>query len=287
MLSEILLHLDPQPGDIFVDGTLGGGGHTEAIAQRVGETGRVLSLDRDAEAVLRARVHFKSGPVEPVHASYEDFDSILEERGIPSLDGMLLDLGLSSDQLADRERGFSFREDGPLDMRFDVHQGRSASDLLAESSEREIADLIFHFGEERYARRIARQIVHERRRYRIKTTAELADIVRRSVPVRGHSRIDPATRTFQALRIAVNDELGALERTLKKVSSWLSPGARIAVLSFHSLEDRIVKSAFREDPRFEIITRKPFRPSRDEISQNPRARSAKLRVAKRADDSQL
>jgi 16S rRNA (cytosine1402-N4)-methyltransferase len=281
MLKEVLDYLDIQPGAVLVDGTLGGGGHTRALAEAVGVKGHVWAFDRDATAVEQAREELASYPVTPVHASYEAIPEVLEASGIPAVHGILLDLGLSSDQLADRSRGFSFRDDGPLDMRFDTSEGPTGADLLARASEKELADIFYHFGEERYSRRIARQIVLQRRQYPVKTAGQLADIVRRSVPSRGHTRIDPSTRTFQALRIAVNDELALLERTLKRIPNCLFPGGRLVVISFHSLEDRLVKSAFRQDERFENITRKPIRPTAEETSRNPRSRSAKLRAARK------
>ena len=195
---------------------------------------------------------------------------------------MVLDLGVSSDQLADPVRGFSFSADGPLDLRFDPSAGEPAWRLVNRLSAEHLADLIYHYGEERYSRRIARAIVKARREKPIKRAAELADLVRRCVPTsRGGHQIDPATRTFQALRIAVNDELKSLEIALRRIPDCLRPQGRLAVISFHSLEDRRVKEAFRDDPRYQVLTRKPVRPSAQEIADNPRARSAKLRVAAR------
>lgn len=282
VLSDEVLHwLAPRPGQVVVDGTLGGGGHARLIAAQVGSTGCVLALDRDATAVLAARDALQGLPVEPLHASYADLREVLEELGRASVDGILLDLGLSSDQLADATRGFSFETDGPLDLRFDLSEGEPAWSLLARWDERTLADVIFQFGEERFSRRIARRIVESRRTMPIRTSGQLADLVRRCVPrSRGH-RIDPATRTFQALRIAVNGELSALERALAEMPDLLVPGGRIVILSFHSLEDRLVKCAFRDDPRLENLTRKPIRASEAETQQNPRSRSAKLRAAER------
>ena len=201
---------------------------------------------------------------------------------ISSVDGIVLDLGLSSDQLADATRGFSFDSGGPLDLRFDPQAGQPAWQYLERLDATELANVIYKYGEERHSRRIARSIVEQRKKTPIRTAAQLADIVRRSVPRgRGRPRIDPATRTFQALRIAVNDELGALAEALTKFPDCLAVGGRMAVISFHSLEDRLVKEAFRGDARYEVLTRKPLRPSPDEVQRNPRSRSAKLRVAKR------
>ncbi|MFG0260983.1 MAG: 16S rRNA (cytosine(1402)-N(4))-methyltransferase RsmH, partial [Novipirellula sp. JB048] len=194
----------------------------------------------------------------------------------------VLDLGLSSDQLADRQRGFSYTVDGPLDLRFDPENGVPASRWLAMHDEKQIADTIYQYGEERFSRRIARAIVAKQRaRQPINTVDQLVEICRRCVPRSRNHDIHPATRTFQALRIAVNDELGILERTLREAPNWIAPGGRMVVISFHSLEDRIVKNAFRQDDRWEILTKKPLRPTESEVAHNPRSRSAKLRVARR------
>lgn len=281
MLPEEVLHwLDPQPGGTYVDGTLGGGGHSRMIAERVGDKGRVIALDRDIIAVQRAEKLLPSPPVTPLHASYHRIDRVMEQLEIDSVDGILLDLGLSSDQLADSERGFSFQNDGPLDLRFDVGRGEPADQLLMRLSEREIADVIYQYGEERLSRRIARRIVAQREeRKAVKTSGELAELVRRCVPRSKNHNIDPATRTFQALRIAVNEELQILSDTLRMAPDWLAPGGRMVIISFHSLEDRIVKQAFREEPRWKILTKKPIVASEQEIQANSRSRSAKLRVA--------
>ncbi len=284
MLDEVVQLLAPAPGRVFVDGTLGGGGHTRALAHLVAPTGHIIAVDRDERTVQRAKSQFADLPVTAVHASFEAIPDVLAQLQISRIDGILLDLGLSSDQLADTQRGFSFQADGPLDMRFDTASGDSAAALLARVTERDLADILFHFGEERYSRRIARQIVQQRREQPIKTARQLADIVRRCIPSRGYQRLDPATRSFQALRIAVNDELGTLERSLKVLPDCLQAGGRLVVISFHSLEDRAVKSAFRTDPQFAMITRKPLRPGNEEVFQNPRARSAKLRAAERVTD---
>jgi 16S rRNA (cytosine1402-N4)-methyltransferase len=284
MLDEVLAWLEPRDGMTLVDGTLGGGGHTRALAERVGPSGRVIALDRDMAAVEAATVNLAGLPVTPLQANFADLGDVLEGLGIEAIDGIVLDLGLSSDQLADAERGFSFDTDGPLDLRFDTTVGQSASQLVNRLRAEPLADLIYQYGEERYSRRIARAIVERRQRQPIETAAELAELVRRCIP-RSRSpgeRIDPATRTFQALRIAVNDELGSLERALKQIPDHLRPGGRVAIISFHSLEDRRVKEAFRGDPRYEILTKKPLRPSEEETARNPRSRSAKLRVAARA-----
>ena len=281
MLAEVLDGLSPQPGGVFVDGTLGGGGHTRALAERVGPSGRVIALDRDPAAVEAAGRHLADLPVKPLQANFCDLPEVLAELGVEAVDGILLDLGLSSDQLADQERGFSFSSTGPLDLRFDPMQGKPAWRLLERLSAEHLADLIYQYGEERYSRRIARAIVERRQDNPVETAADLAELVRRCVPRSRHDRIDPATRTFQALRIAVNDELKSLEIALRRLPDCLRPGGRLAVISFHSLEDRRVKEAFRDDPRLTALTRKPITASDAETAENPRSRSAKLRVAVR------
>ncbi|HEY4308196.1 MAG TPA: 16S rRNA (cytosine(1402)-N(4))-methyltransferase RsmH [Pirellulales bacterium] len=282
LLAEVLEGLDPQSGQTFVDGTLGGGGHTRAIAERVGPTGLVVSFDRDPAAIDAGRESLAGLPVRVVHANYRDIKQVLAELEVSQVNGVLLDVGLSSDQLADRLRGFSFEADGELDLRFDTSEGEPASSLVNRLKETALADLIFQLGEERFSRRIARRIVEQRQKQRIETASELAEIVRRCVPRSADTRrIDPATRTFQALRIAVNDELGALDQALADVPDCLAPGGRMAVISFHSLEDRRVKEAFRGDERWERLTKKPLRASEREAADNPRSRSAKLRIAAR------
>ena len=282
MLDEVVHWLEPRAGQTFVDGTLGGGGHTEALARRVGPSGLVIALDRDPAARDAAERRLAGLPVKLVASDFRELDVVLAQLEVPAVDGIVLDLGLSSDQLADESRGFSFDAQGPLDLRFDPSSGEPAWQVLETIGETELANLIYRYGEERHSRRIARNIVKRRSETPIRTAAQLAQIVRASVP-RGPDarRIDPATRTFQALRIAVNDELGALERSLATFPACLAPQGRFAVISFHSLEDRMVKEAFRGDQRLEPLTRKPLRPSETEIEHNPRARSAKLRVAKR------
>ena len=281
MPSEVLDWLDPQPGQWIVDGTLGGGGHTRLLAQRVGRQGTVLALDRDAAALDAAERNLAGLPVKLAHSNFCDLPEVLAELGNPPVAGVLLDLGLSSDQLADRERGFSFDSDGDLDLRFDTSRGEPAWRTLQHIDQTELANLIYEYGEERYSRRIARRIVETRRAAPIRTAAELAALVRRCVPrSRGH-QLDPATRTFQALRIAVNSELKSLEIALRRIPDCLQTGGRLAVISFHSLEDRRVKNAFRDDIRYEALTKKPVRPNSTETTQNPRSRSARFRVAQR------
>jgi len=282
LLAEVMAGLDPQPGAILVDGTLGGGGHTRALAERVGPTGLVIAFDRDPGALDAAAVSLAGLPVRTVHGNFCDLPEVLEEMKIASVDGVLLDLGLSSDQLADSRRGFSFSSDGDLDLRFDPTRGEAAARLVNRLSASHLADLIYHYGEERFSRRIAAAIVERRRIQPIQRADELAELVRRCIPTpKGGHRIDPATRTFQALRIAVNDELKSLEIALRRIPDCLHSGARLAIISFHSLEDRRVKEAFRDDSRLESLTRKPVIASDDELARNPRARSAKLRVAAR------
>jgi 16S rRNA (cytosine1402-N4)-methyltransferase len=284
-MTEVLAGLNPQPGGIYVDGTLGGGGHTKAIAERLqveGQTGQVIALDRDPAAVDAAKQNLVGLPVRIIQSNYSDLPEELAELNISAVDGIMLDLGLSSDQLADTSRGFSFEAEGPLDLRFDPTSGEPASRLVNRLSAEHLADLIYHYGEERFSRRIARVIVETRHRQPIHTSRQLAELVRKAVPAAARGqRIDPATRTFQALRIAVNDELKSLEIALRRLPDCLKPGGRLAIISFHSLEDRRVKDAFRDDPRLEALSRKPTTAHEAEIARNPRSRSAKLRIAER------
>jgi len=286
LLAESIALLRPERGGLFVDCTVGLGGHTRAILE-VGAT-RVIGLDRDLDALAVARTALApwSANVELVHADYRSLEHVLDERGVPAVDGALADLGVSSLQFDAAGRGFSFQRDEPLDMRMDRSTGDTAADLIARAGEAELADAIYNYGEERFSRRIARAIVNARAHGRIATTGRLADIVRRAVPHRGYQRIDPATRTFQALRIWVNRELDALDRFLEVAARRLREGARLVVISFHSLEDRIVKHTFRaleraSDAAFLVLTKKPIVPGDEEMSRNPRARSAKLRAVER------
>lgn len=283
MLDEVLEQLQPAPGKIIVDGTLGGAGHTRALAAKVEPGGFVIALDRDPNVIERAEQELTGLAIKLAQANFCEFAEVLREINVEKVDGVLLDLGLSSDQLADDQRGFSFDSDGALDLRFDPETGQPASALVNRMAAEKLADLIYQYGEERHSRRIARAIDERRRQRPIETSRDLADIVRRVVPRSRVDKIDPATRTFQALRIAVNDELGSLERVLKELPAYLKPGGRVAIISFHSLEDRRVKEAFRDDPRWEPVTRKPLTPSEAEIDRNPRSRSAKLRVAIRTE----
>ncbi|HBO44890.1 MAG TPA: 16S rRNA (cytosine(1402)-N(4))-methyltransferase RsmH [Planctomycetaceae bacterium] len=282
LLDEVLDWTAARTGGLIVDGTFGGGGHARALARIVGETGLVIGIDRDPAAIELGQARSAGLPIRLIRGNYCDLPEVLEELGLETVDGIVLDLGLSSDQLADSERGFSFSGTGPLDLRFDPTRGEPTWRLVNRLGEKNLADLIYAYGEERLSRRIARAIVEQRQKSEIRTAAELADLIRRSVPRQRHERIDPATRTFQALRIASNEELKSLDVALRRLPDCLKPGGRLAIISFHSLEDRRVKEAFRNDPRCEALTKKPVRPTDEEIERNPRARSAKLRVAARA-----
>jgi 16S rRNA (cytosine1402-N4)-methyltransferase len=286
LTGEALLYLQPERGGLFVDCTVGLGGHARALLEA--GASRILGFDRDPAAIAAARHNLAAwaNRVELVHADYRSLDEVLESRRIDQIDGALADLGISSMQLEAEGRGFSFQRDEPLDMRMDPTSGETAADLVAHSSERDLADAIFKYGEERFSRRIARSIVEARHDAPIATTGQLASIVRRSVPRRGYMRIDPATRTFQALRIWVNRELEGLDRFIEAVVRRLRIGRRLVVITFHSLEDRVAKHTLRALDRGEqalvrVLTKKPVVPGDDELRNNPRARSAKLRAAER------
>jgi 16S rRNA (cytosine1402-N4)-methyltransferase len=286
LTAEVMEQLQPGQGGVFVDCTIGLGGHSSALL--AAGAGRIIGLDRDRDALDRARATLAPWleRVELVHADYRSLDAVLDGLGVRLVDGTLADLGVSSMQLEDPGRGFSFQRNEPLDMRMDRSGGETAADLLARSSEVELADAIFQYGEERYSRRIARALIAARRQAPIDTTGQLAAIVRRAIPRRGLMRLDPATRTFQAFRIWVNRELEGLDRFLEAASRRLRSGARLVVITFHSLEDRIVKHTFRSlaQPgvaRLNVLTRKPIVPTAEEVQRNPRARSAKLRAAER------
>jgi 16S rRNA (cytosine1402-N4)-methyltransferase len=285
LTAEVLEHLRPEQGGLFVDCTIGLGGHSRALLE-AGAT-RVIGLDRDLDALARARETLApwGDRVELVHADYRTIDEVLDRRQIAQIDGALADLGVSSLQFEAPGRGFSFQRDEPLDMRMDRSGGDSAADLVARSTERDLADAIFQYGEERFSRRVARAIVEARHDAPVVTTGRLASIVRRAIPRRGRMRIDPATRTFQALRIWVNRELDGLDRFVEAAARRLRAGARLVVITFHSLEDRIVKHTLRalqqRDALVQVLTKKPIVPRDEEVERNPRARSAKLRVAER------
>jgi 16S rRNA (cytosine1402-N4)-methyltransferase len=282
LLDEAIGFLRPERGGVFVDCTLGLGGHTRAMLDR-GAT-RVIGIDRDADALARATATLDAAAdrVVAVHADYRRLGEVLDAQGTTEVNGVLADLGVSSLQLDGVGRGFSFRRDEPLDMRMDRSTGSTAAELVNRASEFDLADAIFRFGEERYSRRIARAIVSRRP---VETTGALASIVRRAVPSRGWQRIDPATRTFQALRIWVNGELDGLDRFVEEAVGRLAPEGRLVMITFHSLEDRIVKHTMRAlaqggaDVR--LLTKKPVVPGEAELARNPRARSAKLRAVER------
>jgi len=286
MVDEVLEQLSPARGGVFVDCTVGLGGHARALLGA--GASRLIGLDRDRDALAHAAAALEEfgERVDLVHADFREVGAALTARGIDAVDGLLADLGISSMQLDEAGRGFSFRRDEPLDMRMDRSSGMTAAAALAEVDERTLADLIFRYGEERHARRIARRIVAARETEAIDTTGRLADLVRRAIPRKGFSRIDPATRTFQAIRIWVNRELEGLDAFLMESAGRLKPGGRMAIISFHSLEDRIVKHTLRDlqarDERFLVRTRRPLVPTEEETARNPRARSAKLRAAERA-----
>ncbi len=282
LLHEVLVHLDPRPGETWVDCTLGAGGHSAAILAKIVPGGRLLALDQDAAMIELARPQLAHESVSLVQANFDQLANVLESQGLTAVDGVLADLGFCSAQMDDPARGFSFQQDGPLDMRLDSQAGTTAADLVNTLSEPALADLIFEYGEERQSRRIARRIVERRQKQPFTTTADLADVVKHSVHWGPDARrIHPATRTFQALRIAVNDELAALDRLLIQLPRVVRPGGRVGIISFHSLEDRRVKQAFRDRPEWKPLTRKPIEASEAEAASNPRSRSAKLRVAQR------
>ena len=299
MVAEVLDVLAPSRGGLFIDCTVGLGGHSRALLEAGAD--RVLGLDRDPSALAIARQTLSAfgERVELVHADYRELDRVLGERGIDGVSGTLADLGVSSMQLDEEGRGFSFRRDEPLDMRMDRTQGPSAADLLRDVAEGELADVIYQFGEERRSRQVARAIVMARQHGRIETTARLAEIVRRAVAARGWQRLDPATRTFQALRIRVNRELDGLDSFIGSAAARLQPGGRMALIAFHSLEDRVVKHTLRalsrpashdggatarpagEGVLLKVLTKHPVIATDAESAANPRARSAKLRAAVR------
>jgi 16S rRNA (cytosine1402-N4)-methyltransferase len=297
LLEEVLNFLRPELGGLFVDATIGLGGHAQALL-RVGKEVELLGIDRDAEASICAneRLADFQGRYHLVHANFAEIGEIAAQKGVQSCQGILADLGVSSLQFDSADRGFSFQREGPLDMRMDREAELTAGEVVNQYSEKDLANLIFNFGEEHRSRSIARAILAARP---IQNTKMLADVVYRAVHARGYQRIHPATRTFQALRIFVNDELGRLPLFIRSAVELLSSGGRLAIISFHSLEDRIVKETFRslshecvcppgisqcqcgQKKLLNLLTKKPVVPSEAEISRNPRARSAKLRVAER------
>ncbi len=307
LLEEVLEWLNPQPGKRYLDGTVGLGGHSQALLERTAGKAQLVGLDRDASALAKAeeRLASFSECTAFVHTAYSRFEAVLQELGWDFVDGAMLDLGVSSMQLDSPERGFSFMSDGPLDMRMDVSGGQApASRLVNKSSHKDLAYIIGHYGEEPMAGRIARAIVDARAKKQLETTLELASVVERAYPAkwRANAKNHPATRTFQALRMAVNQELNELETFIERIADYLSPGARVVVISFHSLEDRLVKRGFRAQAqgcqcpsrlpvcacgrtrRLEVLTKKPVTASEAEKQRNSRARSAKLRAAERVED---
>jgi 16S rRNA (cytosine1402-N4)-methyltransferase len=278
--AEVMSLLEIQPGMRVVDGTLGGGGHTRLFAEAVGPAGLVIAIDRDPIAIERGARELAGLPVRFAQANYRDLPEVLDALAIDRVDRVLLDVGLSSDQLADDARGFSFDSEGPLDLRFDPTEGEPAWRLVNRMRPETLADLIHEFGEERFSRRIARRIATAREKEPIRSARDFARIVTSAIPRQyPPPRIHPATRTFQALRIAVNEELKSLRIALERIPTRLAPGGRVAVISFHSLEDRLAKEAFRNRQVWEPLTRGPVEAGDAELARNPRSRSAKLRVA--------
>ncbi|HEY9583795.1 MAG TPA: 16S rRNA (cytosine(1402)-N(4))-methyltransferase RsmH [Candidatus Paceibacterota bacterium] len=291
LLHESIDGLNIKPGDIYLDGTLGSGGHAQYALEKTRGSIKVIGLDRDADALERSRQRLaKYSSVTLKEASYADLDKVLDDLGIGKVQGIMLDLGLSSDQFETSGRGFSFQKDEPLLMTFSkIHKegDLTAYQIVNSWDEENLADIIYGYGEEKYSRRIAKAIVEYRKKKHIETTSELSEIISQNVPIfyrRG--RLHPATRTFQALRIAVNDELNVLKKGLEKGFERLAKGGRVAVISFHSLEDRIVKNFNKEkaaEGRAKIITKRPITPSHEEIKENPRSRSAKLRILEKTE----
>lgn len=280
--AESLSFLALEPGARVVDGTLGGGGHTRLLAEAVGPTGLVIAIDRDAAAIAHGVETLAGLPVRFAQANYRDLPEVLDALSIDKVDAVLLDVGLSSDQLADASRGFSFEAEGPLDLRFDTSEGEPAWRLVNRLRPETLADILYEFGEERHSRRIARRVAAEREKEPIRTARHFARVVASAIPKQyPPPRIHPATRSFQALRIAVNEELKSLSIALERTPTRLVPGGRMVVISFHSLEDRLVKQAFRNTQVWECLTRSPVEASEEEVARNPRSRSARLRAAKR------
>ncbi len=285
LLDEVIAWLDPCPGRVYVDGTVGGGGHAEAILRRLGDDGTLIGIDRDPEALRLAegRLAFAGDRCQLMRGDFRGLGEILDRAGVSTVNGVLLDIGVSTMQLFTSSRGFSFDREGPLDMRMDPDLERSAADIVNTADDSELEDILRLGGEVRWARRIARAIVQARHERAIRTTVALADVIRRAVPYAG-GRIDPSTRAFQAIRIAVNDELEALREGLRVAMTRLAIGGRLCVIAFHSLEERIVKEVFRSWKRegvAAILTPKPVRPTAFEVVTNPRSRSARLRVVER------
>lgn len=288
LLNEVLRLLDPQPGQTLVDCTLGRGGHSSHLAQRLGPNGVLVALDVDPRNLDYARERLKDAPcqVRFFHANFAELEDVLAEVGRGPVDAVLADLGISTNQLFESSYGLSFSQGMTLDMRLDPRLNKTAADLVNTMREDDLANVLYELANEHYSRRIARKIAEARRISPIKTTEHLADLVRRAIPSRGGppEKIDPATRTFMALRMAVNHELGNLEALLEQAPRHLKSGGKLAVISFHSMEDRMVKQAFRSAEQagvVRILTKKPVTPSDDELASNPRSRSAKMRVAQK------
>ncbi|NLJ33987.1 MAG: 16S rRNA (cytosine(1402)-N(4))-methyltransferase RsmH [Firmicutes bacterium] len=299
MVTELISWLNCRPGGVYIDCTLGGGGHAQAILERISPGGHLIGIDRDPAALDAARrrlAPFKD-MVSIIQGNYRDLKSLLAPFKLEKIDGFVFDLGVSSHQLESPDRGFSYQQDGPLDMRMNPQEGQTASDLVNGLSEDALAGIIQKYGEERWAKRIAQFIVQARRQKPLKTTGQLVEVIKAAIPAGARRRgPHPARRTFQALRIAVNDELNSISPSLKAAVELLTPGGRLGAISFHSLEDRIVKQTFRElargctcppklpvcvcgkQPQLQILTRRPIGPTSGELERNPRARSAKLRV---------
>lgn len=287
MVSEVLQYLNPHPGAVVVDGTIGTAGHSLHILPRLVPDGRLIAIDRDSEAlqIAQGRLIEFQPMVTLLHGNYRDISALLSQAHCARVDGLLLDLGMSSLQVGRDERGFSFTKEGPLDMRMDPSDGTTAAALVNQLSEDELSYLLESLGEERFAKRIAAQLVRERRVHPIETTMQLARLITHALPPDSrHGRLHAATRTFQALRMAVNDEVGSLQDVLSVLPNIIRPQGRVIILTFHSIEDRLVKHAFRkyvQEGKWRLLTPKPLSSRTEEIAQNPRARSAKLRVIER------
>jgi 16S rRNA (cytosine1402-N4)-methyltransferase len=287
LLEEAIEGLHLEAGDTILDATLGGAGHAKEILDRILPGGRLLAIDRDPEAIERVQKDLTSykGSVDYINGDFRNVGELLESLGVSAIDGALFDLGMSSFQVDDENRGFSFLKDGPLDMRFDLNQELTAAIIVNKFSRDELAEIIKNYGEERHAKLVAGAICSARGKEKIATTGQLREIIARAIGRKYRDqRLHPAARTFQALRICTNDELKAAEEGVKKAISLLNPGARICVISFHSLEDRIIKNLFRDGKKsgeLKVLTKKPIVPERDEVKRNPRSRSAKLRIAEK------
>ena len=279
--TEVIDALRITAQGIYVDGTIGGGGHAELVASQLDPDGLLIGLDQDLMALNRCETRLSGKPVILAHSNFCELPEVLEQINVGPINGILLDLGLSSDQLEDTERGFSFNSTGPLDLRFNTASGEPAWRLIQRLRPEHLANLIYEFGEERLSRRIARKLSERSKKIPLKSAKDIADVICSCYPHSNQKRIHPATRTFQALRIAVNNELKSLEIALRRLPDLLTPSGIFAIISFHSLEDRRVKHAFREDKRLEVITKRPIVASPEEVDSNPRSRSAKLRVAQR------